>query len=125
MTQRDVERANAAADRRGQRTFDSDEVVAERLNGLIRKPVLSLIEGFFAGEDLPPMNLAIAAVGLFDRGLKNTDRSSPDVGARPIPLDEGNYGVIRDLQLSIAAHCHGGAFTHLHQLLEGHPERRR
>ena len=40
LAQRDVERADAAADGRGQRAFDADEIFLERLDGVIRQPVV-------------------------------------------------------------------------------------
>ena len=42
LAQRDVERADAAADGRGQRALDADEVFLERLDGVIRQPVVEL-----------------------------------------------------------------------------------
>ena len=44
LPQRDVERANPAADGRGQRALDADQIRLERLDGVIRQPVLGLIE---------------------------------------------------------------------------------
>ena len=40
LAQRDVQRADAAANRRGQRTLDPHEIVTERLHRLIGQPVL-------------------------------------------------------------------------------------
>ena len=40
LAQRDVERADAAADGRGERAFDADEIFLERLDGVVRQPVV-------------------------------------------------------------------------------------
>ena len=44
LAQRDVERADAAADRRGQRAFDADEIFLERLDRVVRQPVVEFLE---------------------------------------------------------------------------------
>ena len=54
LAQRDVERADAAADRRGERAFDADEIFLERLDGVVGQPVVELVLGGLAGEDLEP-----------------------------------------------------------------------
>ena len=42
LAQGDVERADAAADRRGERAFNGDTQVARGVHGIIRQPVLEL-----------------------------------------------------------------------------------
>ena len=46
LPQRDVERADAAADRRGQRTLDADEILAEGVERLVGQPVVDFVERF-------------------------------------------------------------------------------
>ena len=71
LAQRDVQRADAAADRRRQRALDADEVLAERLDGLVGQPVVELLERLLAGEHLHPGDLLLAAVGLLHRGVEH------------------------------------------------------
>ena len=75
LAQGHVERADAAADRRRQRALDGDAEVADGLDGVLRQPFLELVERLFAGEDLEPRDLALAAIGLLDRGVKNAPRA--------------------------------------------------
>ena len=48
LAQRDVERADAAADRRGERALDPDQVLAERVDGLVGQPVAGRVERLLA-----------------------------------------------------------------------------
>src|ERR1700730_14961706 len=43
LPERNVERTNAAADRCGQRTFDSDQVFAKRFDRVLRQPTIELV----------------------------------------------------------------------------------
>ena len=78
LPQGDVERADAAADGRGQRALDADQVGAEGVEGLVGQPVAGLVERLFAGEDLFPGDLPLAAVGL----LRPRRRTPPGWPAR-------------------------------------------
>jgi hypothetical protein len=55
LAQRDVERAEATADRRGEWSLDADQVGAEGLDGLLGEPVAGLVERLLAGQDLLPL----------------------------------------------------------------------
>ena len=50
LAQRDVQRADAAADRRGERPLDADQVLAEGVERLVRQPVVDLLERLLAGS---------------------------------------------------------------------------
>jgi hypothetical protein len=50
LAQSHVERANAAADRGGERSFDRDVEVANGVNGVLGQPVLEFRESLFAGK---------------------------------------------------------------------------
>ena len=56
LAERHVERADAAADRRGQRSLDGDAQVAGGVDGVVGQPVVELAVGLFAGEDLEPLD---------------------------------------------------------------------
>ena len=101
LAQRDVQRADAAADRRRERSLDRDEVVAAGLHGLFRQPGVVEVVRLLAGEDLHPVDLALAAVGLGDRGVEHAHGCAPDVGAGAVALDEGDDRVVRHLQAAV------------------------
>src|ERR1700729_4085834 len=90
LAQRDVERTNAAADWSGERPLNRDAQIARRGDRVIREPCAELPECLFAGEDLKPADGALAPVGFFDRSIKNTLRSLPDVAARAVALNKRN-----------------------------------
>ncbi len=71
LAERDVERADAAADGRRERPLDADEVGAEGLDRLVGEPVVGLLERLLAGEDLVPGDRLLAAVGLLDGGVED------------------------------------------------------
>ena len=101
LAEGDVKRADAAANRRSQRTFDRDAQVARGRDGVVGQPVAELAEGFFAGKDLEPTNGALAAVGFFNRGVKDALRGFPDVAAGAVAFNERNDGVVRNLELPV------------------------
>ena len=101
LAQRHVERANAAADRRSERSLDGDAQIARRGHRIVGQPVAELAEGLFAGEDLEPADGALAAVGLFDRGVEDPLRSLPDVAAGAVAFDEGNDGMVGNGKLPV------------------------
>ena len=82
LAQRDVQRANAAADGRRERPLDRDAELLHRVDRLLRQPVLVVGERLFAGEDFHPRDAPLAAVGLLDRRVEHAHRRAPDVGRR-------------------------------------------
>ena len=54
LPQRNVERANAAAHRRGQWAFDSHVILAERFHCILRQPFTEFVLRCLAGEHLEP-----------------------------------------------------------------------
>jgi hypothetical protein len=61
------------------------------------------LERLLAGVDLPPVDLALAAVGLLDGGVEHAHGGLPDVAAGAVALDEGDDRVVRDLELAVAS----------------------
>ena len=98
LAQRDVERADAAADRRGQRPLDRDHVVAQDRERLLRQPHVGPVDlgRLLAGVDLHPVDPALAAVGLRHRGVDDLDHHRGDVDARAVALDVGDDRLVRD-----------------------------
>src|SRR5690606_30424064 len=92
----DVQAADAATDRRGQGPLDPDEILAEGRDRLVGQPISGLVVCLFSGKDFFPLDLAISAVGLLDRGIKDANGGRPDIGADAVAFDEGDDGVVGD-----------------------------
>src|SRR5262249_49686994 len=95
LAQGDVERADAATDRRGQRPLDTDAILLERFDGLVGQPASGLLERLLAGEHFLPLHLALAFVCFFNSGVEHAHRGAPDVAAGPITFAEGADGAGR------------------------------
>src|SRR6187402_418804 len=96
-----VERTDATADGRGEGSLDRDAEVDGRLHGVLGKPVALLAEGLLACEDLVPLHLALALVGLLYGSVEDHLRVLPDIAAGAVAFDEGNDGVRGDDELSV------------------------
>ncbi len=101
LAQRHVERADAAADRRGERALDPDQVVPEALDRLVGEPVAGLVERLLAGQDLLPGHL-VAVLGR--GGIEHQLGRGPDVDPRAVALDEGDDGLVGDSERTVGAH---------------------
>ena len=100
LPERDVERADALADGRRQRTFDADQVFPIRLHRFVGEPGLELGEGFFARVHFVPGDGAFAAVGLLHGGIEHALARAPDIGPGAVTFDERNDGTLGNLQLA-------------------------
>jgi len=76
-------------------------VVADRLEGVVGEPVVQLVLGLLAGEDLEPDDLLLATVGLFDRRIEHPSRCLPDVRAGAVALDEGDDRPVGDGEVPV------------------------
>ena len=101
LAQRHVQRTNAAADRRGERSLDRDQIVAAGGDRFVGQPGVVGLVGFLAGENLHPMNLALAAVGLLHRGVEHPHARPPDVAAGAVAFDERNDGLVGHVQFAV------------------------
>ena len=63
--------------------------------------VPTLSNDFWPGVDLHPGDLALAAVGLRDRGVEHAHAGAPDVGAGAVALDEGDDRLVGHLELAV------------------------
>ena len=99
LAQGDVERADAAADGRGQRAFDADQKLLEGLDGVVGQPVVEFFEGLLAGKDLEPGDLAFAAVGLGTAASKTRTPAAQMSGPVPSPRMKGMMGLSGTLSL--------------------------
>ena len=103
LAQRDVERADAAADWRGERSFDADQEFAEGLDGFVGQPGLPLVERLVAREHFHPRDLALAAVDFLDRVVEDVLRRAPDVGAGAVAFDKRDDRAVGNFQSVIGA----------------------
>src|ERR1041385_2778465 len=102
LAQRDVERADAAANRSGERPLDGHTKIADGFDGVAGQPFFVCVESFFAGENFVPGNLAFAAVSMLNGSVEHPARGFPDVASRAVPFDERDDRVTRDLQFAAA-----------------------
>src|SRR6185369_3026114 len=98
LAQGDVQAADAAADRRGQRALDGDPVLADGLQGVLREPLAFPVVGLLTGEHFEPGDRPRAAVDLLDSAVERTAGGAPDVGAGAVSLDEGDDRAVRHFQ---------------------------
>ena len=96
LPQRDVEAADAAADRRRQRPLDGDLVRANRLERVVRQPLAVLLLGLLAGRHLEPGDLLLAAERLLHGRVEHADAGAPDVGPRAVSFNKRNNGIVRN-----------------------------
>ena len=90
LPQRDVQAADAAADRRRQRSLDGDLVGPDRLERVVRQPLAVLVLRLLAGGHLEPRDPLLAAERLLHRGVEHAHAGAPDVGAGAVAFDERN-----------------------------------
>ncbi len=107
LAEGDIEGADAAACGGGKGALDADEVLGEVVEGGLGEPFAGGVVGFVARHDLVPVDLALAVVGLLDRGVEDELGGVPDVGACAVALDEGDDGMVGDLE-AVGGHGDGG-----------------
>ena len=98
LTERHIERTNAAAYRRCQRPFDANQKFAERFHCVIRQPFVEFVFCRLTREYLKPRDLFVAAVRFFDRCIKHTNAGCPDIRPRAVPTDEWDDRLIRHVE---------------------------
>ena len=98
LPQRDIQRADPAADRRRQGTLDPDQIFAKRRHRVVRQPVIEFVFRRLTGEDLEPRNLSLPAVSLFDRGIHHPHARRPDIGPGAVAANKRNHRMIRHVQ---------------------------
>ncbi|ABA48963.1 Hypothetical protein BURPS1710b_1109 [Burkholderia pseudomallei 1710b] len=103
LTQRDVQRADAAADRGRERPLDRHDVFLQHLQRLFRQPHVRAVDlrRLLAGVDLHPVNLLLAAVRLLDRRVDDLDHHRRDVEARAVALDVRDDRLIGNVEREI------------------------
>src|SRR5256712_1258082 len=116
LAQRDVERADPAADGRGEGPLDRDAVCADRVKRRLGEPAVCSFEGLLPGQHLEPFDPAAACGRPLDCRVEHAARGAPDVGARAVALDERDNGPIGHDPTSL---LELDAVTHLPVFLRG------
>ena len=101
LAQGDIDRTDAAANRRCKRPLDTDEIFTKRSHGVVWQPFIKFVLGFLSGEHLEPNDLFCAAVGFLHSCVEYELASSPDVRANAVAPNERDDWVIRHLQVAI------------------------
>ena len=101
LPQRDVERTNAAADRRGERPLDRHQVFAAGAHRFVGQPGVVGLIGLLAGKHFHPVNLAFAAVRLLHGRVEHPYACTPDVAAGAVAFDERDDRLIGHAQLAV------------------------
>ena len=100
LAQRDVERANAPADRRRQWSFDADQKFLERFDGVIRQPVIEFVFGCLAREHFEPGDFLFPAVSFLDGRIKHSFACAPDVRSCAVAANERQNRMVRHIELA-------------------------
>ncbi|MNV15132.1 hypothetical protein D3C71_1058450 [compost metagenome] len=100
LAQRHVQRADAAADGRGQRALDGHHVVAHRMQGFLGEPDVGAVDlgRLLTGVDLHPVDLLLAAVGLGHCGVHHLEHHRRDVQPGAVAFDERNDRLIGHIE---------------------------
>ena len=102
LAEGDIQRADAAAHRSGERPLDPHQILPEGVHRGVGEPVAGLVERLLAGEHFPPPDPPRPPVGALHGGVEHADARPPDVAPGAVPLNEGNYGVVGHLQAPVA-----------------------
>src|SRR5207248_10447139 len=94
----DVERTNTATDRRRQRTFDADQIFAERIQRVVRQPGIEFVLGRLTREHFEPCYFLFVAERFLYRGIEHAHARRPNVGAGAIASDARNDRVVRHIE---------------------------
>src|SRR5262249_23641040 len=103
LTQGDIERADAAADGRGQRPFYRHHVIAHDSQRLVGKPDVGAVNPgrLLAGVDLHPVDLPLAVIGLRDGRVDDANHHGRDVEAGAVALDVRNDRIVGYVEAKI------------------------
>src|SRR4029077_4794601 len=97
LPQCNIERTNAATHRRGQRSFDADQILTDCLHSVVRQPFVELVLRYLTRENFEPRDLLSAAICLFDCRIEHAHTRCPDIRPFPFPKKKRNYGLTRHI----------------------------
>ncbi|CCK18269.1 FIG00643354: hypothetical protein [Cronobacter universalis NCTC 9529] len=103
LTQGNVEGANTAANRRGQRAFNSNAIFTNQIQGFLGQPdILAIKLGrFLTGVNFHPGNFTLAFVGFLNRGVDHFQHRRRHVHADTVAFNERDDRVVGDIQLAV------------------------
>ncbi len=119
LPERDVQRTDAAADGRRERSLDAHKILTEGREGGFGQPATRLLKCFFAGQHFLPRDGTRAAVRFGDCGIKYAHTGAPDVGAGAVTFNKRNDGIVGNVERVVRAGNCGGAHADLSGVL-GH-----
>lgn len=103
LTQCHIQRADAATDGCGERSFYGHSIAADRLKGVLRKILIRAIQvaGFIAGIDLEPLDGFFVVVCLSNGSIQHFLGCRPYVNTCAVATDERNDRVLGHHGLAI------------------------
>ena len=103
LAQRHVQRTNAAADWGGQRTFDSNAVVTNQIEGFSWQPDILAIDvcRFLTGVNFHPGNFTLALIGFLNGGINHFQHRWGNVNADTVTFNERDNRIVRDVQFAV------------------------
>ncbi len=110
LAQGNVQRTDAATDRRGQWALDGNYVILDCIQGFLRQPGVLIVNlsSFFPGVDFHPGNFALAAVSFLNSSIDNLDHDRADINANTITFDKRDDRVVRNIERMV---CIDGDFV--------------
>ncbi|SQC32322.1 Uncharacterised protein [Kluyvera cryocrescens] len=103
LTQRNVQRTNAAAYWRGQWTFDCNAVVTNEIQRFGWQPnILAInLSGFFPGVNFHPGNFTLAFVGFLNSGINHFKHCRSHVNADTVAFNKWDNRIVWHIQLAV------------------------
>ncbi len=103
LANRDVQRANATAGRRRQRTLDRDDEALQRMQRFVGQVIVVAVHlGCpLPGVDLHPAQMPLVAIGLLDGCIDDVEHDRRNIDADAVTFDERNDRNVRNDQRMI------------------------
>src|SRR5690606_2765544 len=106
LTQGNVQGADTATYRCGQRSLDGNNVVLDGMQGFFREPGVLIVNlgSLLACINFHPGNLALAVIGLFDSGIDYLHHDGGNIDADAIALDKGNDRIVGNIEGEVSVY---------------------
>ena len=101
LTKCHIERTNATANRRCQRTFNANQKLTKRFHRVVGQPFIEFVLCRLPREHLKPRDLLLVAESFFHGGIEHAHTRCPDIWSGTVPADERNDRLVWHLQLSL------------------------
>src|SRR5439155_13720385 len=86
----------------GEGTLDADHIVLKGPQGVLGKPGAERLVRLLACEHFEPHDPALPLVGCGHRGIEDAPAGAPDVGPRPVALDERDNWLVGHVEAAIS-----------------------